>query len=279
MKKIYRITQKYIKYLIANVLSFILKIFGYKIVPSLSYVDKFNFDYSEKTRRLVFKNSENKYGKILIDTSLFTSDLCLNGRDLNTNKSPYNLDGHRSGYTGLYYLLFSHIQNQTLTVAEIGIEKNASTKLWRNFFVNSEIHGFEFEENKIKNAINDKLPNTFYHYIDSGNSKSIDKAFKETNKKFDIIIDDSTHLFEHQINIIYNAHNYLKDNSILIIEDIYKYRDGYEEKKYYDKLLPIKNEFENIFFIETHHNNNFTASWKNEKLLVLIKNKNKNKKL
>ena len=122
-------------------------------------------------------------------------------------------------------------------------------------------------------ALKENLHNTFYHKLDSSNSKSIQGAFEKTGKKFDIIIDDSTHIFDHQINIIYNAHNYLKDNGILIIEDIYKYRDGYEEKKYYDKILPLKEEFENIFFIETPHINNFTASWKNEKLLVLIKNK------
>ncbi len=70
----------------------------------------------------------------------------------------------------------------------------------------------------------------------------------------------------------YNVNKYLNENGILIIEDIYKHRKGYEEEKYYEKIIPIKNEFENIFFIETPHINNFTASWKNEKLLVLIKN-------
>ena len=43
---------------------------------------------------------------------------------------------------------------------------------------------------------------------------------------------------------------------------------------YYDRINPIKHEFENIFFVETPHINNFTASWKNEKILVLVKNKN-----
>ena len=161
-----------------------------------------------------------------------------------------------------------------MIIGEIGIEKNASTKLWRNFFINSEIHGFEFEKNKIENAIKDNLPNTFYHKINVDDPNSIKKAFEETNKKFDIIIDDSTHLFNHQINIIYNVKDFLNENSILIIEDIYKDRKGYEEKMYYDQILQIKEEFENIFFIETPHINNFTASWKNEKMLVLVKNKN-----
>ncbi len=272
MKKTYRIIQKYLNFFFIKIISFFIEKFNYKIIPNLANVEKFIFDYSENTRRLVFKNNENKFGKIIIDTSLFNSTLCEIGKNYNTNKSPYNLIGHRSGYTGLYYLLFSQFQNKELVIAELGIEKNASTKLWRDFFINSEIHGFEFEEKKLKNALNDNLPNTFYHKIDSGNPESIKNAFEKTGKKFDIILDDSTHLFEHQINIIYNSHNYLKENGILIIEDIYKYKSGYEEKKYYEKIAPIKKEFENIFFIETPHVNNFTASWKNEKLLVLIKN-------
>ena len=274
MKKNYRILQKYLNFLIARLFSFILKIFNYNISPNLANLKKFDYEYSKNTRRLVFRNSEERFGKITIDTSFFHSNLCLNGKKFNTNKSPYNLNGHRSGYTGLYYLLFSQIRNEKITIAEIGIEKNASTKLWRDFFQNAEIHGFEFEEKKIKDAVDDKLSNTFYHKIDVDDPKNIDEAFKNTNKKFDIIIDDSTHLFEHQINIIQNVKNYLNENSLLIIEDIYKHKKGYEEKMYYDRINPIKHEFENIFFVETPHINNFTASWKNEKILVLVKNKN-----
>ena len=274
MKKKYRIIQKFLNYIISKIFSLILKPFNYKIVPNLSNIEKFDFDYSESTRRLVIKNNQRKFGKIVVDTSLFQSSLCEIGKNYNTNKSPYNLIGHRSGYTGLYYLLFSQLQNKELVIAELGIEKNASTKLWRDFFIKSEIHGFEFEKEKLANALKDNLSNTFYHKIDSGSPESIKNAFEKTGKKFDIIIDDSTHLFDHQINIIFNSHNYLKENGILIIEDIYKSKNGYEEEKYYEKIFPIKNKFENIFFIETPHINNYTASWKNEKLLVLIKNKN-----
>ena len=272
MKKLYRITQKYLNYLIANFFSTILNFFNYKITPNLSNLKKFDFDYSENTRRLVFRNNEKRFGKITIDTSFFKSNLCIKGKEISTNKSPYNLFGHRSGYTGLYYLLFSQIQKKNLTIGEIGIYKNSSIKLWHEFFINSEIHGFEYDENLIQNAINDKLANTFYHKINVKNPISIKEAFRKVNKKFDIIIDDSTHLFDDQINVIYNVKDYLNDNSILIIEDIYKERKEYKEEMYFNKISPIINEFENIFFVETSHINNFTANWKNEKILVLIKN-------
>jgi len=271
MKKNYRIIQKYLNYVFIKIISFFLEKLNYKTTPSLAKIDKFDFNYSEKTRRLVFNNSKEKFGKIIVDTSLFNSELCEIGKNHNTNKSPYNLDGHRSGYTGFYYLLFSQLKKKELKIAEIGIEKNASTKLWRKYFDNAEIHTFEYDKTKIENALKDNLKNTYYHEINVDDQSSIKESFEKINKKFDVIIDDSTHIFDHQINIIYNTMNYINENGILIIEDIYKHRKDYEEEKYYKKILPIKDNFKNIFFVETPHINNFTASWKNEKLLILIK--------
>ena len=66
-----------------------------------------------------------KLGKIIFDSSLDETNLCKLGRKFNTNKSGINLDGHRSGYTSLYNLLFYHLINKNCSVAEIGIEKNA----------------------------------------------------------------------------------------------------------------------------------------------------------
>ena len=90
------------------------------------------------------------------------------------------------------------------------------------------------------------------------------------NKKFDIIIDDSTHIFKDQINIIKEARNFLKKEGILIIEDIYKFRVNHKEEKYYDAIKPFQNKFEKIYFVEFYNLNNFTASWRCEKLLILI---------
>ena len=75
-----------------------------------------------------------------------------------------------------------------------------------------------------------------YHYIDVNNPEIITKQFSKVNKKFDIIIDDSTHEFEHQINIIKNTHKYLKEGGHLVIEDIYRFKKGHEESRYFEKL-------------------------------------------
>ncbi len=102
--------------------------------------------------------------------------------------------------------------------------------------------------------------------------KSIYSAFNKTKIKYDIIIDDSTHLFDDQIRVIKNSFKFLKTNGIMIIEDIYRFRNNYQEYRYFNKLASIKKYFHEIFFIETKHVNNFTASWKNEKILLLLRN-------
>ena len=88
MKKNYRIIQKYLNYVFIKIISFFLEKLNYKTTPSLAKIDKFDFNYSEKTRRLVFNNSKEKFGKIIIDTSLFKSELCEIGKN---HKG--NLDG------------------------------------------------------------------------------------------------------------------------------------------------------------------------------------------
>lgn len=271
IKKKIRFISKFLFFSIVKLINLIFKKSNIKILPAFEIGEKFNFEFSKKTRRFIFRKNPKNFGKIIFDSSLDETKLCKLGRKFNTNKSSLNLNGHRSGYTSFYNLIFAHLINKKCSVAEIGIEKNASTKMWREYFKKANIDCFEIDKKKISLAHKDKLKNVDYYYIDVSNKKIISSQFKKTNKKYDIIIDDSTHIFEHQINIILNTHKFLKPGGILIIEDIYKFRRGYEESKYYEKLKHILNSFSYVVFAETPHTNNFTASWKNEKILLLIK--------
>jgi hypothetical protein len=271
IKRFLRLILKFFSFTASKFLNFIFKKTNFKILPLLEINEKFNFEFSKKTRRFVFRKNPAKLGKIIFDSSLDETNLCDLGRKFNTNKSGINMDGHRSGYTGLYNLIFNHLINKKCSVAEIGIEKNASTKMWRKYFKKASIDCFEIDEQKIYSARKHKLKNVRYHYIDVNDKKIITSQFKKTKKKYDIIIDDSTHLFEHQINIILSTYNFLRPGGILVIEDIYKFRKGYEENKYQEKIKHILKFFSYVTFIDTPHINNFTASWKNEKILLLIK--------
>ncbi len=272
-KKAYRIICKYLLIFFIKITEPIYRLLGITINPPYNKVDNFNFTYSNQTRRLVFDiKKKETFNKIFIDTTLSNTSLCEIGKKFSTNKSSNNIEGHRSGFTGFYNLLFSNLRDKQINFAEIGIEKNSSIKMWRDFFPQASIHAFEFEEKKIENAKKDNLTNTTYHKIDVRDNSSIINSFKKTKLLFDIIIDDSTHIFDDQIKIVNNCKNFLNNNGILVLEDIYRFRKGYSEKDYYNSLKNIKNYFNEITFVETSHINNYTGSWKNEKILLFIKN-------
>tara|TARA_B100001057_G_C22807444_1_gene934048 strand:+ start:30 stop:851 length:822 start_codon:yes stop_codon:yes gene_type:complete len=271
IKKQVRLIFKFLYLWSLKLLNILLQRFNISILPLIKISDKLNFEYSKKTRRFILRKNSKKFGKIIFDGSLEESELCKLGGKYKTNKSSLNLEGHRSGYTSFYNLFFFHLINKKCSVAEIGIENNASTKMWRKYFKKAKIDCFELDKKKIDLAKKNKLKNVSYHYIDVSSKNIINSEFKKRKKKFDLIIDDSTHLFDHQLNIILNVYKYLKPGGILIIEDIYKFKKQYDERNYYEKIKHIRKNFSYIVFVETPHVNNFSASWRNEKILLLIK--------
>ena len=271
IKKIYR---KINKIILINFIKFIDPVFqklGIFLHPKFGELKKYSLTYANQTRRYLINKENKSFNKLFIDTSLSDTELCFLGKKHPTNKSPLNDKGHRSGFTGIYTLLFSNLRNKRINIAEIGIEKNNSTKIWRKYFQYSNIYAFEYDKKKIIKAKKDKLKRTYYIQTDVTKKESIKKSFGKAKCKFDIIIDDSTHIFNDQINIIEETYKFLKKDGILIIEDIYRYVKDYDELNYYKKLNHLEKEFNDIFFIESINFNNFNASWKNEKLLIFIK--------
>ena len=271
MKKIYRIINKFTLFILIKIISKILKKFKFLIVPQLNNVAISNFKYSNLTRRLVFNKKKKIFNSIIIDSTLASTKLCDIGKKHGTNKSPFNLNGHRAGYTGIYSLLFSQIKNKKINFAEIGIEKNASIKMWREYFSAASIYAFEYDDQKITAAKKNNLQKTFYFKINVKDENSINESFYKTRSKFDVIIDDSTHNFNDQIKVIKNCYKFLNPGGILIIEDIFKYKKEHAEINYYKNLKNFIKFFTEIFFIDTEHINNFTSNYKCEKILLLIK--------
>lgn len=162
---------------------------------------------------------------LFVDSTRCVTDLCKIGGEMNTDKSPLTQNsifyGHRKGYTAIYQMLFAPYKNKEFTLAELGIAQGASLKTWRSFFSNKcSIYGFEYYDEYIINCRNMNIPNITYVSTDVSNLQSLEASFSYTNVLFDIIIDDSTHIHEHQNNIIQTVAKYIKPGGMLIIEDI-----------------------------------------------------------
>jgi hypothetical protein len=231
-----------------------------------------NLDKRNAKKRIKFKKIYEKFNSIKIDTTGYASDLCILGEKYGTDKSIYNKKTkHQHSYTAVYNILFNHLKNKIINIAEIGIAHSSSLQMFRDYFKYSNIYAFDHDKTTIENSKKININNVNYFQLDVKDRIEIQRLFKKINIFYDIIIDDSSHLFDHQINIILEAKNFLKENGILVIEDIYLKEKGYSEELYYKNLSYLKKEFSDIFFCTCEHEYNYSGFWNNCKLLVLIK--------
>jgi len=201
------------------------------------------------------------------------SELCAIGAIYDTDKSSLRknvtADRHCHPYTLFYDSLFKNQRNNELNIAEIGILEGSSLLMWREYFRNSHLYGFEYKDELIEKFLNNyDNTNITLSKIDVTNRDSIISAFKTVDVMYDIIIEDSTHDFYDQMRVVLNIHQYLKPGGIMIIEDVYK---KYNEAAYIEVLQPILDQFEKYYFVTLDHCNKNSTGWDNDKLLVLIK--------
>jgi 23S rRNA U2552 (ribose-2'-O)-methylase RlmE/FtsJ len=124
--------------------------------------------------------------------------------------------GTAHSYIKTYDSIFKQYQDKDINILEIGIYEGQSLALWEKYFTpNSKIYGVDinknckqYEKNNIYVLIGDATDGTF-----------IDNTFKDI--KFDIIIDDGSHIREDQLisfKILFSK--YLNEGGTYIIEDI-----------------------------------------------------------
>jgi SAM-dependent methyltransferase len=209
-----------------------------------------------------------KINSITIDSTNSVTDLCLLGVKYPTDKSPYNTEGnlHKHAYTAIYNLLFSNLRYKDIKLGELGILDNNSMLSWREFFPNAKLYGFEWFDERLDKAINDNIDCT-YIKMNVKDVNSISEGLSVAGSKFDILIEDSTHLFEDQIKFVNEAYKHLNPGGILIIEDIFI---NANEEDYF-KAINLEH-FCSATFIYANHNLKNSAGWNNDKLLVLHKN-------
>ena len=211
------------------------------------------------------------------------TELCELGVKYGTDKTPflnydaYSLDGIPTshGYTPFYDMLFSNLRYKDISFGEIGIYKNSSMKMWREYFKNATLYGWDcLPENNIEErykidfvelAKNDFLPNTIYDYMNVKNEESIRNSLSKSNTKFDILIDDSDHEFWSQIKIVRSVFPYLKKGGMLIIEDMYHSLDRFfGEIKFYNH----HKFYSTITYVQTEHHEKKYG----DGMVVLIRN-------
>jgi len=146
----------------------------------------------------------------------------------------YGSDKGISEYDQIYSVIFSPVKDEKLSVLEIGVgtmdkecESNfagvmqfyehykpgGSLRVWRDYFKNSQIFGIDigkdcvFEEDRIKSYL-----------CDSTDVRRTNEIFGE--KKFDVIIDDGSHIPSMQLKTLKNFFYRLTEKGLYVIEDM-----------------------------------------------------------
>lgn len=127
---------------------------------------------------------------------------------------------HRHGFSNIYHELFYDKRESIRSILEVGIFNGASLRMWRDFFPNATIYGFDNDDSKI-NLTND-LPNTYTFLVDQSQRQSLINGIQNTKcEQFDIIIDDGSHMMNHQQLTFGVLFPYVKNNGQYIIEDLH----------------------------------------------------------
>ncbi len=126
-------------------------------------------------------------------------------------------NGHLYGFA--YARTFSRFRYRRVKVLEIGIGGygfslgGQSLTAWQAYFPFGKIIACDIEDRFDLKTIRTKI-----YKVDQSSKPDLEKL-KVSEKKFDIIIDDGSHLSKHQIFTFLEMFDSLKDGGIYVIED------------------------------------------------------------
>ena len=121
---------------------------------------------------------------------------------------------HHHGYHRIYPWFLKHLKNQKIQLLEIGIDQAESIKLWCEYFSEIDIYGLDCAEKNFNH------PRVKLYRVDQSQEDQLQSFAKNINTNFDIIIDDGSHVPDHQILTFKHFWSLLKPGGIYIIEDI-----------------------------------------------------------
>jgi hypothetical protein len=121
-------------------------------------------------------------------------------------------------YLPLYDELLKDKKETATNILEVGVYGGGSIELWSKYFLGANIYGVELNSlNSIGRPIKDKK-NIILHT--NTNAYDLDFLGKLKDIKFDLVLDDGPHSLESQIFFVKHYSKLLKDDGILIVEDI-----------------------------------------------------------
>jgi len=133
-------------------------------------------------------------------------------KDLNKISKKYKTTKKELGFIKIYNDYLKSFQNKKIKLLEIGFSKY-SIKMYKEFLPKAKIIGLDIREQKLH------LKNADLFFGDQTDSIIL-KRIVSKYKKFDVIIDDGSHINSH-IKYTFNyMFNYLNEGGLYFIEDL-----------------------------------------------------------
>ncbi len=118
-------------------------------------------------------------------------------------------------YLTYYWLHLRDVRERVRTVLEIGVESDRSIRMWEEFFPNAAVYGVDinpkckdYETGRVKIFIGDQSDLSF-----------LSACVSEIGSGLDVVIDDGSHVVEHQIRTFNYLFPRMSDHGIYVIED------------------------------------------------------------
>ena len=185
----------------------------------------------------------------------------------------FNINGHDEiggtdkdschSYVEIYEQLLEPILEKDGSLLEIGIRYGGSIVLWNELLKNCRIFGIDIEDllhENIREYVKDYPKKITLEFRDAYCKETIDHIKFIYPRGFDVIIDDGPHTEESQLQSIELYLELLKDDGVLVIEDIQNFDsikvfiENIPESKFFDyeplvfDLRDKKNRYDDIIF-------------------------------
>ena len=118
-------------------------------------------------------------------------------------------------YLSFYEMFFSDLKEEDISLLEIGVLGGASLRTWRDYFTKAKIVGADISP-LVKFHESDRIE---IELLDQSNVEELTRTGIK-HGPFDIIIEDGSHFWEHQVTCLRTLFPFVKDGGMYIVEDL-----------------------------------------------------------
>ena len=150
-------------------------------------------------------------------------------------------------YIPVYETILAPYRHTAVNVLEIGLWHGHSLRMWEWYFTMANVYGIDCS-NRPHDGMADLRPmiESGRHRIEIGDAtkeSDIDRIYGD--KKFDVVIDDSSHQIDSQLKIIDIFKSRMVEGGLIVVEDIQdldKDREKFERLPYDVEVIDLRHK-------------------------------------